>query len=290
MTRMPSWLLRALPDVGTSKALNCYLENRRIETVCRNSRCPNMNECYSSGNVSFLILGKVCTRRCLYCAVEKGLPEKVRQDEALVVAECVRDLGLRYVVITSVTRDDLSDGGAGHYRDVVSAIKALSPLTGVEVLTPDFMGSKDSIDTVINSGIEVFAHNMETVERLYSCVRPEAGYRRSLRVMAYAASLKKAKIKSAFMLGLGEKEEEVLKLMNDIRSTGCDFLTIGQYLRPKNAPLEVTQYIHPDVFASFKQTAYEIGFRNVASGPYVRSSYNAEALSKGVNHEKYHIA
>ncbi len=249
-----------------------------------------MSECYSSGNVSFLILGKVCTRNCLFCAVRKGLPEELRQEEAWAIAEAVSDLGLKYVVITSVTRDDLPDGGAGHYRDVVSAIKRRSPVTKVEVLTPDFMGSIKSIKTVINSGIEVFAHNIETVERLYPDIRPEADYRRSLEVLACAASFKKAGVKSGFMLGLGEKDEEVLKLMEDIRCTGCDFLTIGQYLRPKDSPLKIVQYIHPDIFASLKKTAYEIGFRNVASGPYVRSSYNAEALFEETHNEKYHIA
>lgn len=287
---MPSWLLRRLPDAEPGKALNVYLSDRRIETVCRNSRCPNIGECYSSKNVSFLILGKSCTRNCRFCAVHKGLPERVRSDEAFLVAEAVRALGLTYVVITSVTRDDLPDGGAGHYRDVVTAIKKLPQLSKVEALTPDFMGSKEAIETVINSGVDVFAHNMETVERLYPNVRPDSDYERSLGVLQSAASFKKVKVKSGFMLGLGESVDEVLQLMEDIRRMGCDFLTIGQYLQPKDSPLKVAEYVHPEVFAYFEKAAYGIGFRNVASGSYVRSSYNAEALFEGAHHEEYHIA
>ncbi|MBU4376834.1 MAG: lipoyl synthase [Candidatus Omnitrophica bacterium] len=275
---MPSWLLRPMPDSGAGKKISAYLKKKALESICENSRCPNIGECYSRGNVSFLILGRTCTRNCLFCALSNGSPEAVRHEEAGSIAEAVRDLGIRYVVITSVTRDDLSDGGTGHYLRVINAIKGLSPLTKIEALTPDFAGRKEAIEAVAASGIETFAHNMETIERLYSAVRPKSDYCRSLGVLAFAASLKKARIKSGFMLGLGEAEKEAFQLMEDIRATGCDFLTIGQYLRPKDSPLRAVEYIDPNRFESLKIAAYSMGFRSVASGPYIRSSYMAEAL------------
>ncbi len=234
-----------------------------------------MCECYSTGNVSFLILGNVCTRNCAFCAVQKGVPEQVNAAEARAIADAVRKLSLRYVVITSVTRDDLSDGGANHYTEVVQAIKYAVPSVIVEVLTPDFNGSTDAVMSVIRSGANVFSHNMETVERLYPAIRPLASYQRSLKILAFAAREAKISVKSGFMVGLGETEEEVLQLMTDIRKTDCDFLTIGQYLKPKGLPLKVTEYIYPDTFEILKIKAFDIGFKNVASGPYVRSSYRA---------------
>lgn len=276
--RMPCWLLRPVPKPGAGKRVSACLKERLLESVCENSRCPNIEECYSSGNVSFLILGCICTRNCLFCAVKKGAPEAPKEEEPCLIANAVRDLGIRYAVITSVTRDDLPDGGSGHYRKVISAVKRLSPLTKVEVLTPDFMGINRAIEDVAASGIETFAHNMETIERLYPVVRPKADYRRSLEVLAYAASLKKAKVKSGFMVGLGESEKETLQLMKDIRTAGCDLLTIGQYLRPKNLSLSVREYVKPCRFEYLKSAAYEMGFHGVASGSYIRSSYMAETL------------
>ncbi|MDP2932746.1 MAG: lipoyl synthase [bacterium] len=275
---MPPWLLRRLPPPGLGKKVNGYLKNAAIETICTNSRCPNMCECYSTGNVSFLILGNVCTRNCLFCAVKKGEPTMVDNREPQAIADAVKKLRLQYVVITSVTRDDLPDGGAGHYGDVVKAVKRISPLTTVEVLTPDFVGAIDNIESVVTCGIDVFSHNMETVERLYPKIRPMANYSRSLKVLASAASHKKVPVKSGFMLGLGEAKEEIFRLMEDIRGTGCDFLTIGQYLSPKGSFLKIEEYVHPDIFESLKTRAHRIGFKKVASGPFVRSSYKAKEV------------
>ncbi|MDP3788886.1 MAG: lipoyl synthase [Candidatus Omnitrophota bacterium] len=272
---MPPWLSRPLPPPGVSREVSRYLKGRGIETVCMNSRCPNMCECYSTGNVSFLILGNVCTRKCAFCAVQKGAPEQVNALEARSIADAVRKLGLRYVVVTSVTRDDLTDGGANHYAEVVQAIKCAVPSVIVEVLTPDFNGSRYAVMSVIRSGADVFSHNMETIERLYPAIRPIASYRRSLKILAFAAGEAKIPVKSGFMVGLGEAEVEVLRLMTDIRKAGCDFLTIGQYLRPKGSLLEVAEYIRPNTFEMLKIKAFDLGFKNVASGPYVRSSYRA---------------
>lgn len=275
---MPPWLSRRLPPVGLSKEVNSYLKKAAIETVCTNSRCPNLCECYSGGNVSFLILGNVCTRNCLFCAVKKGEPAAVDAREPHAIAGAVKKLRLQYVVITSVTRDDLPDGGAGHYSNVVKAIKSISPLTVVETLTPDFGGAADKIESVITCGIDVFSHNMETVKRLYPKIRSMADYSRSLKVLASAAAHKKVPVKSGFMLGLGETKEEIVRLMTDIRETGCDFLTIGQYLSPKGSFLKVEEYIHPDTFGALKIKALGIGFKKVASGPFVRSSYRANEV------------
>lgn len=275
---MPPWLSRPLPLPGISKEISAYLKDRGIETVCRNLRCPNMCECYSAGSVSFLILGNICTRNCAFCAVQKGVPEQVDGAEAHAIADAVQKFSLRYVVITSVTRDDISDGGAGHYGEVVRAIKCTSPSTAVEVLTPDFNGSADAVASVIQSGADVFSHNMEMIEKLYPAIRPLASYKRSLEILAFAAGEAKIPVKSGFMVGLGETEEEVLRLMTDIRKTGCDFLTIGQYLRPKGSSLKVAEYIHPDTFDLLKIKAYDLGFKNVASGTYVRSSYRASEM------------
>lgn len=239
-----------------------------------------MCECYSAGSVSFLILGNVCTRNCAFCAVQKGVPGQINALEARAVADAIRKLGLRYVVITSVTRDDLSDGGANHYAEVVRIIKYTAPSVIVEVLTPDFNGRTDAVMSVIGSGADVFSHNMETVERLYPAIRPLADYQRSLKILTFAAKEAKIPVKSGFMVGLGETEEEVLRLMTDIRKTSCDFLTIGQYLRPKGSLLKITEYIHPDTFLMFKIKALDLGFKNVASGPYVRSSYRANEMMR----------
>ncbi len=273
--KMPSWLKKGLPDSKTAKELSRYLEAGCVETVCMNSRCPNITECYSAGNVSFLILGKICTRNCLFCAIGNGRPEEIDPDEPVAVAKAVSGLGLKYAVITSVTRDDIPDGGAGLFADVVKAVKKASPETTVETLTPDFNGSLKAIDKVIKAGIDVFSHNMETVARLYPQIRPDFDYSRSLDVLRHAASSGSVVIKSGFMVGLGELEEEIGGLLRDIKDTGCAFLTIGQYLRPKNSRLEVKEYIRPGRFRDMKEEALKLGFKKVASGPFVRSSYRA---------------
>ncbi len=273
--KMPSWLKKKLPNSQAAKELSLYLKANSIETVCVNSRCPNACECYSTGNISFLILGNTCTRNCLFCTIHSGIPKEISTREHEIIAKTVRKLNLRYVVITSVTRDDIADGGAGHYADVVKAIKEKSPETVVETLVPDFKGSEKAIYKIIEAGVDVFSHNMETVAALYPEIRPSFDYSRSLDVLRYAASLNKTSVKSGFMVGLGEKESEIDELLRDIKATNCAFLTIGQYLRPKESPVEVKEYLHPQVFVKLKEKALRLGFEKVASGPSVRSSYKA---------------
>ena len=281
ITRMPSWLRKALPETKSTKELSSYLKDNSIETVCVNSRCPNICECYSSGNVSFLILGNICTRNCRFCAMETGNPSRISPGEPTAIAKAVYKLGLSYVVITSVTRDDMFDGGAGCYAEVVRAIKDISPETIVETLVPDFNGSVESIDKIVMAGLDVFSHNMETVEELYPHVRPGFDYSRSLGILRYATSLKSVFVKSGFMVGLGETEADREKLLHNIRDTGCTILTVGQYLQPKGSPLEVKEYVRPEIFLGLKEKALELGFRSVASGPFVRSSYRAGELFTG---------
>ena len=276
--RMPLWLKKELPEKGITKGLSSYLKANSIETVCINSGCPNISECYSAGNVSFLILGNICTRNCLFCAIRKGKPKEVDLGEPEAIAKAVRKLNMKYVVITSVTRDDMPDGGAGHYAEVVKAIKNMNSATIVETLAPDFNGSKKAVDKLIESGIDVFSHNIETVAGLYARVRPNFNYQRSLDILRYAASFGKAVIKSGFMVGLGEGESETEELLRDIKKTGCSLLTIGQYLKPKESRLEVREYIRPEAFARLKEKAVKLGFKKVASGPFVRSSYRAGEL------------
>lgn len=255
-----------------------YLKTNSIETVCAHSRCPNITECYSEGNVSLLILGNICTRDCRFCAIQNGKPRGVNSNEPTAIAKAVSKLNLKYVVVTSVTRDDIPDGGSGHYADVVKAIKDTLPSTIVETLVPDFNGATKAIDKIMDAGVDVFSHNMETVAELYPQIRPNFDYVRSLNVLRYASSRKKAVIKSGFMVGLGEKNSEIEQLLFDIKNTDCTVLTIGQYLRPKGSPLEVKEYIPPEAFEGLKEEALNIGFEKVSSGPFVRSSYRAEAL------------
>lgn len=277
---MPSWLKKwlPLPNDEAIKDLSRFLKTNSIETVCVNSRCPNIGECYSDGNVSFLILGNICTRNCRFCAIRNGKPKKVNPYEPTVIANAVHKLNLKYVVITSVTRDDIPDGGSEHYADVVRAIKNMSRHTTVETLTPDFNGSLDAIDKIIDAGVDVFSHNMETVARLYPQIRPNFDYFRSLNILHYAASRQKTIVKSGFMVGLGEKDSEIEQLLHDIKNTDCSFLTIGQYLRPRGSHLEVKEYISPKVFEELKEKAVKLGFKKVSSGPFVRSSYKAIEL------------
>ncbi len=276
--RMPSWLNKRLPDREAVRGLSSYLKSMSIETVCVNARCPNIGECHSAGNVSFLILGNICTRNCHFCAIHSGRPSEIDPKEPAAIAEAVCRLKLRYVVITSVARDDMADGGSGHYAEVVRMIKKRSPAVTVETLVPDLNGSRSAIDRVLDAGTDVFSHNMEAVERLFAAIRPEYDYRRSLEVLRYASSRKKAVIKSGFMVGLGERSGEIERLLTDLRDSGCTHLTIGQYLMPRGSRLEVKDFIRPEGFKALKQKALDLGIEKVASGPFVRSSYMAEAL------------
>ena len=238
--------------------------------------CPNMSECWSAGTATFMLMGSVCTRACKFCSVDTGNPKGwLDQDEPLNTAKAVKTMGLKYVVLTSVNRDDLEDGGAEHYANTVKAIKKLNPNTAVEALTPDFKGLVSSVDTIVNSGLEVFAQNIETVERLYKRVRPQAKYERSLEQIKITKE-KGKRTKSGIMVGLGETKEEVFKVMDDMVEHGLHILTIGQYLQPTKMHLEVDDFISPDIFDMYKEEGLKRGLKYVESGPLVRSSYHAE--------------
>jgi lipoic acid synthetase len=254
------------------------LDDLRLETVCENARCPNRPECYSRKTATFMILGNVCTRPCGFCAVPRGKPLELEDDEIERVAEAAARLGLRHVVITSVTRDDLPDGGADHFYRTVLAVRARTGAV-VEVLTPDFLGDTSAIDRVLESRPEVYNHNLETVPRLYSRVRRNADYRRSLDLLDRVKRLAPDRqTKSGIMLGLGETLDEVLDLFADLRSVGCDLLTVGQYLQPSASHLPVDRYVPPDEFDEIGRLARRLGFVRGASGPFVRSSYHADEM------------
>jgi lipoic acid synthetase len=253
----------------------------RLATVCEESHCPNIAECWNNGTATIMLMGSVCTRACRFCAVDTGNPNGwLDADEPVNAAESVRLMGLRYIVLTSVDRDDLDDGGAAHYAACVRAIKSVNPNTAVEALTPDFRGSKSAVETVVNSGLEVFAQNLETVERLTHEVRdPRAGYAQTLNVLAHAkCSRADVLTKSSLMLGLGETDSEISQSMQDLRDHGVEILTLGQYLRPTPNHLPVARWVHPDEFDGYRELGLEMGFMEVASGPLVRSSYRAERI------------
>lgn len=272
--RLPPWLKRPLPQAGMAFTSG-VIEDLRLETVCESAKCPNRTECWSQRTATFMILGNVCTRPCGFCSVPKGKTERVQSDEPARVAEAAARLGLKHVVITSVTRDDLPDGGAEHFYQCVIAVRERTG-ADVEVLTPDFLGNAAAIDRVVESRPDVFNHNTETVPRLYHRVRRNAEYRRTLdlldRVKRKAPEMP---TKSGLMLGLGETMEEVLEVCADLRSVGCDMLTLGQYLQPTPAHLPVERYVPPEEFDRIGTLAKSLGFRMVASAPFVRSSYHA---------------
>jgi lipoic acid synthetase len=276
--RLPSWLKRRLPQGNENFFTHHLLRELRLETVCENARCPNRPECYSRRTATFMILGNVCTRPCGFCSVPRGSPEALEDDEPERVALASERLGLRHVVITSVTRDDLPDGGADHfYRCILSVRKRTG--AAVEVLTPDFLGDLRSVDRVLEARPEVFNHNMETVPRLYKKVRGRADYQRSLDVLAHIKRRAPEIVtKSGLMLGLGETTEELLDVLADLRAIACDTLTLGQYLAPTLKHLPVKRYVPPEEFDLLGSMARNLGFKQVASGPFVRSSYHADEL------------
>ncbi len=278
--RLPTWLRRSIPPSAKSAAVRSVLGELDLATVCTGAKCPNRAECFGCGRATFMILGSTCTRSCGFCAVASGWPEDVRDDEPQAVAEACARLGLRHVVITSVTRDDLPDGGAGQFARTIAAVRSRAPKAVVEVLTPDFAGNADAIDCVLDAGCDVFNHNIETVPRLQGAVRPDASYDRSLGVLARSAGRggrtgHAPRIKSGLMVGLGEAQDEVAQVMGDLRAVGCDILTIGQYLQPTAAHLPVSRYVEPDEFARLGRLGRELGYAAVAAGPFVRSSYHA---------------
>ncbi len=285
--RKPEWLRIPVRSGGNLRELKELLRGLHLHTVCEEANCPNRMECFSNRTATFMILGKICTRDCRFCNVSQGRAEPVDPEESQRLAEAVRRLGLAHAVITSVTRDDLPDGGATHFARTVRAVKELCavelPHLRIELLIPDFLGDADALAEVIESGPDIINHNMETVPRLYETVRPQADYQRSLRLLRRVKdSDPSIYTKSGIMLGLGEREEEVEAVMDDLREAGCDFLTIGQYLSPSSLHHPVVEYIHPDRFTEYAQRARRKGFSFVASAPFVRSSYHAaEALSRG---------
>ena len=280
--RLPQWLKNKY-RISELRGVKSMLRGHRLRSVCEEARCPNKAECFSRPTAAFLILGDKCTRACSFCSVAYAQhPSPLDMDEPERVAEAVSEMGLRYVVVTSVTRDDLPDGGAGHFANTVKAIKETVKECAVEILIPDFKGSAESLKKALASGTDVLNHNIETVPSLYAAVRPQAVYARSLDLLALSKSLcPDIKTKSGMMLGLGESMDEVEDALKDLRSVGCDMLTIGQYMRPGRKNLPVKEYINPVIFDKLKDVAYEMGFSFVASAPMVRSSMNAEEMFVG---------
>jgi lipoic acid synthetase len=276
--RLPSWLKRELPRGNGNFFTQDLLRELRLETVCENARCPNRPECYARRTATFMILGNVCTRPCGFCSVPRGEPEHLENDEPTRVAEAALRLGLRHVVITSVTRDDLPDGGADHFYRCILAVRERTGAV-VEVLTPDFLGDTGAVDRVLEARPEVFNHNMETVPRLYKKVRGRADYQRSLDLLAHVKNCSPDTVtKSGLMLGLGETTEELLDVLADLRAVRCDTLTLGQYLAPTLKHIPVARYVRPDEFDALAALARSMGFAQVASGPFVRSSYHADEM------------
>ncbi|MFO0942467.1 MAG: lipoyl synthase [Pirellulales bacterium] len=278
--RLPPWLRRELPKGNFNNFTAGLLDELKLETVCDNAKCPNRMECYSQKTATFMILGNVCTRPCGFCAVSRGRPEQLEQDEPTRVAEAAARLGLRHVVITSVTRDDLPDGGAEHFYETVLAVRNRTGAT-IEVLTPDFVRHRHGLDRVVEAAPEVFNHNMETVPRLYRRVRgPKSDYNWTLGLLQRVKELNPSiKTKSGLMLGLGETRDELLDCLADLRRIDCDFLTLGQYLQPGPKYLPVVRYIPPEEFEELGKIARTMGFTKVASGPFVRSSYHAKEMA-----------
>ncbi|MEE2891518.1 MAG: lipoyl synthase [Pseudomonadota bacterium] len=284
--RKPEWLRVRIPSGGRYREVREIVQGNRLATVCEESHCPNMGECWNNGTATIMVMGSVCTRACRFCAVDTGNPQgRLDPQEPASVAESVRLMGLRYVVLTSVDRDDLADGGAAHYASCVRAIKTATPEVAVEALTPDFLGRVCDVETVVNSGLEVFAQNVETVERLTHEVRdPRAGYQQTLDVLAYGKRHRPEVLtKTSLILGLGETDDEIRRTMDDLRAHGVDLLTMGQYLRPTPHHLPIARWVSPEDFDRYRAWGLERGFLEVAAGPLVRSSYRADRILDGDN-------
>lgn len=274
-TKKPDWLRVKLPMGENYKNVRNIVNDHKLHTICQSGNCPNMGECWGAGTATFMILGNVCTRSCSFCAVKTGRPNEYDTDEPRRVAEAIRLMGVKHAVITSVNRDELKDRGASVWHDTVKFVKEESPSTTIETLIPDVRANWDALEMMISPGQEVVSHNMETVGRLYRKVRPQAKYERSLEQIRRTKDYGK-RTKTGIMLGLGETKEEVLIAMDDLVAHGCDVLTLGQYLQPTKMHIEVAEFIHPDLFAEYKEIGLAKGFKYVESGPLVRSSYHAE--------------
>jgi lipoyl synthase len=276
--RHPPWLKVRAPGGADYVETRATVKSLGLHTVCEEAHCPNIGECWGHRTATFMLLGDTCTRNCGFCAVRHGRPISVDREEPGRVAHAVARLGLRHVVVTSVNRDDLEDGGSGHFAATARAIKELIPTTRVEVLVPDFQGNREAVRTVVESPIDILNHNIETVPRLYKRVRPGAVYSRSLEVLAEGRRVRPGCLtKAGLMLGLGEAPDEITSVFMDLRTVDCDILTLGQYLRPSAEHLPIERYVTPEEFAELKEEALAVGFRHVESGPLVRSSYHAWA-------------
>lgn len=277
--RLPAWFKQRTPDPQIMERMTSLLQKLDLHTVCESARCPNIGNCFSRKTATFMILGDVCTRNCTFCAVRKGTPAPVDKDEPQHLFEAVEKLGLNHVVITSVTRDDLPDGGASQFAGTIRMLRKNRESTAVEVLVPDFEGSIEALRMVVEAGPQVINHNVETVPRLYPTVRPEANYSRSLEILSAVKRLnQKIAIKSGFMLGLGETKDEIARLMEDLRKADCELLTIGQYLQPSPKHHPVIRFVTPQEFSEYEHIGKDMGFLEVASSPLVRSSFNAGEL------------
>ena len=276
--KRPDWLTLPAPKTADIERIQAMLAQGHLHSVCESAQCPNIGECFANKTCTFMILGDVCTRNCTFCAVQHGRPQQPDEQEPEMVALTAHQLNLRHVVITSVTRDDLDDGGAGHFARTIQAVTRKTPDATIEVLIPDFKGDEASLNKVIAAMPDVINHNMETVPRLYASVRPQAHYRQSLTLLqrvAQASQTQPLATTSGLMLGLGESVDEVIDVMEDLVLAGCQMLTICQYLRPSPSHHPLVQYIHPTIFDELKKVGHELGFRQVVAGPLVRSSYHA---------------
>jgi lipoic acid synthetase len=281
-SRLPEWARKSSPLAPAARPVRVLLRAGGLHTVCEEARCPNLGECFSRGTATFMLLGDRCTRRCGYCSIATARPRPLDPDEPRRVAETAARLSLRHVVLTSVNRDDLSDGGAAHFAAAIREIRRALPGAGVEVLTPDFGGDEAALATVLDAAPSVFNHNIETVPRLFPQLRPQGRYRRSLDVLAAARSLRPAQVtKSGLMVGLGEDDEEIEAVLADLRAVGVDIVTLGQYLRPSRDHEPVRRYVSPDGFRALEARARSLGFPTVYAGVFVRSSFHAEEVFRG---------
>ncbi len=279
--QLPLWIKKRFSFNEELLYTLALIETTGLNTVCQSAHCPNLGECFSRKTATFMILGRICTRNCAFCAVEHGSASEVDPEEPVKIALAVQSLGLKHVVLTSVTRDDLPDGGASHFASSITAIRLHNPSVTVEVLTPDFLGMEKSIAAVVRAMPNIYNHNLETVPRLYHQIRAQADYQRSLALLEQVKlNSKSIYTKSGIMVGLGEKYSEVIETMRDLRSIGCDMLTIGQYLQPSSSLLEVKSYVDPEIFEEYRLEGLEAGFIHVASAPLVRSSYAADDYFK----------
>lgn len=276
--RLPEYLKRPIIDTEKTRMVRKILKTNCLNTVCENARCPNKNECYTKHTATFLIMGGVCTRNCKYCNISCQKPEPLDVEEPKHVAKAVKDLGLKYAVITSVTRDDLPDGGASHFAKCIEEIRKSSPDTKIEILTPDFKGNIDSLNTIIQAHPDVFNHNIEAVRKTFKTVRPQGNYDASLFVLKYVKENSDIKTKSGLIIGLGENYEQIKETFEDLHSVGCDILTVGQYIQPSKEHFPVGKYYTLEEYEELKKLATSVGIKNYQIGPLVRSSYNAASL------------